>query len=219
MKFLDVPMSGSMAGETASRNRGGQYFRTRAQPVQPRTASQQQAKARFSDASIAWRALTDNQRAAWNAFAQSFTVMNSLGAASHLTGHQAFVKCGTTAVLLGDSLPTTPPALPSFGANPCTAIEVTYGSQLLAATCGTIPADTSIMVFGAPALSVGRSFCSGWRFLKKFTTATNGKLTVTTEYTAKFGAIVEDKRYFILCVQVMGNMQDQGAVFQGVPAS
>jgi hypothetical protein len=75
------------------------------------------------------------------------------------------------------------------------------------------------MVYGAPALSVGRSFCSGWRYLASFSTATGGKLTVTTQYTAKFGAIVTGKRYFLNAVQVMGNMQDNGAVFQAVPAT
>jgi len=188
-------------------------------PVQPRTASQQQAKARFADMSIAWRSLTDAQRAAWNAFSQSFTVLNSLGTAIHLTGHQSFVKVNSTNLVNGVAMATTPPALPTFVASVASAIEVTYGTQLLAITCGTIPANTVYMVYAAAPQSVGRSFCGNWRYLKSFTVATTGKLTVTTEFTAKFGAIIAAKRYFVQVVQCMAGMQDSGAVYQAVPAT
>ena len=219
MKILDIPRSGSVAGETSSRNRSGQYVRTRAMPVQPRTASQQQAKARFANMSIGWRGITDAQRAAWSAFAGSFTVINSLGSAIHLTGHQCYVKVNSVLNLLGTAALAEPPALPSFGANPCTAIQVTFGTQLLALTCGTVPTNTKIMVYGCPAQSVGRSFAADWRYLASFSTATANKLDVTAAFTAKFGSIVTGKRYFLSACQVMAGMQDQPAVFQGVPAT
>ena len=219
MKYLDVPQSGSQGNTTASRNRSGQYYRQRSMPVQPNTQSQVNAKARFGTMSIAWRSLTDPQRAAWNAFANSFSVVNSLGQTIHLTGHQAFVKVNAVNLLNAVAMATAPPALPTFGANVTTAIEVTYGTQLLAITCGTIPANTVYMVYAAPALSVGRAYCADWRHLKSFTTATAAKLTITPEFTSKFGAIIAAKKYFTLTVQSMYGMQDNGVVWSGVPAT
>ena len=65
MKFLGDPRSGSYQGITSSRNRFGQYVRTRAMPVQPRTTFQLNQRARLSTNAAAWRALSDAQRAGW----------------------------------------------------------------------------------------------------------------------------------------------------------
>src|SRR5439155_109028 len=90
MKILDVPQSGSVAGVTSSRNRFGQYRRTRATPVNPNSTFQGAVRARLSVNSAAWRALTAAQRAGWNDLAASMTRTDSLGQTYSLTGFQSY---------------------------------------------------------------------------------------------------------------------------------
>src|SRR5438876_229394 len=65
MKFLGEPRSGSLAGQTSSRNRFGQYVRSRATPVNPNSVAQAAVRARQSNNAAAWRTITDTQRAGW----------------------------------------------------------------------------------------------------------------------------------------------------------
>lgn len=72
--------SGSVGGATASHNRGGQYFRRRAIPVNPSTAQQQAVRGFFSTLQAAWNnTLTSAQRSAWDSYALNTPVTDSLG--------------------------------------------------------------------------------------------------------------------------------------------
>lgn len=96
MKYLSQIMtsaSGSMNGVTASRNRGGQYFRRRAVPVNPNTSAQQSARAALSTLTTAWGTeLTESQRQGWNEYAQVVPVTNTLGESIKLSGQQMFIR-------------------------------------------------------------------------------------------------------------------------------
>lgn len=216
MKILDLPSSGSIGSETASRNRHGQYRRQRSMPVQPNSAAQVNARARVNTHSAGWRGLTDAQRAAWNAFANSFTVTNSLGQAVTLTGHQAYVKVNCVNSLIGDAAVSAPPALPAFAANVATALTATAGTPVLKLTATSPTAGTKIMVYASPQRSAGVSFEGDFRYMATFTTATSSAFDILTAYTAKFGALIAGKRVFVKAVQSQAGMQDGGVLFTAV---
>jgi hypothetical protein len=96
MKYLSQIMtsaSGSMNGVTASHNKGGQYFRRRAIPVNPNTAAQAAARAALSTLTTEWgTVLTEAQRQAWNEYAQVVPVTNKLGESIKLSGQQMFIR-------------------------------------------------------------------------------------------------------------------------------
>lgn len=213
MKILDVPQSGSVGNRTSSRNRSGQYIRQRAIPTQPRTPAQIAARSRLTSQSAAWRGLTDAQRAGWNAFAQSFTVTNSLGQTINLTGAQCFVKVNTVNLLNGDSVVTAPPALPAFIAVTVTGIDATAGTPLVEASGVTPAAGTKFMYFASPQLSPGVTFNGKYAWLVTGTTFTTGKFSLTTVYTTKYGAPIAGKKIFVKVVQTQSGMQDNGTVF------
>ena len=213
MKILDIPQSGSVGNQTSSRNRSGQYRRQRAMPTQPRTASQMAARARMASQSSAWRGLTDAQRAAWNAFAQSFTVVNSLGATINLTGAQSFVKINCVNLLNGDAVVTAPPALPAFTACSATGADGTAGTQLLELAGATPTVGIRHMIYASPQLSPGVSYNANFRYLQTSTLYTAGKLALTAIYTAKFGAMIAGKKVFVKVVQSLAGFQDNGTVF------
>lgn len=79
--------SGSMAGITASRNRGGNYFRARSLPVNPNTPFQQAIKSAMAQLSGLWSSvLTDAQRRAWDLYAENVELIGPTGAARNVGG-------------------------------------------------------------------------------------------------------------------------------------
>ena len=213
LKILDVPQSGSVGARTSSRNRSGQYVRQRAMPTQPRTVSQMAARSRLTTQSAAWRGLTDAQRAAWNGFAQSFTIVNSLGSTINLTGHQAFCKINSVNLLNGDAQVLVPPSLPAFTACSATSADGTAGTQLLELNGTTPSGSVKHMVYCSPQLSPGVSYNANFRWILTGTTYTASKLSLTAAYTAKFGALIAGKKVFVKVVQSLNGFQDNGSVF------
>jgi hypothetical protein len=218
-KILTVPTSGSIGNTTFSRNRNGQYIRQRSVPTQPRTAAQINQRARLTTAAAAWRGLTSAQQAGWNAFANSFTVVNSLGQSGHMTGLQAYTKVNTVNALNGDAQVATPPALPAFLPPTTTGITVTAGTQLLEVNGASPASGTKFMMYATAQQSAGVSFVNNYAWLQTFTTATATEFVLTTAYTAKFGPLIIGKKIFVKVVQSQAGMQDNGTVYAAVIAT
>ena len=84
--------SGSIGGLTASHNRGGMYFRSRAIPTNPSSARQVAIRSAMSTLSSAWAGLTQLQRDAWTLYGQNVPVTNRLGDSVILTGQQQYLR-------------------------------------------------------------------------------------------------------------------------------
>lgn len=104
-------MSGSVGGVTASRNRGGQYFRLRAIPTNPSSTAQQSVRAILASQSQSWADLTDAQRASWELWASQNPVVNALGNQITLSGHMSFVRLNSRLDLTNDTVLTAPPII------------------------------------------------------------------------------------------------------------
>src|SRR5437016_5052210 len=111
MKILDVPRSGSYAGLTSSRNRNGQYVRTRATPVNPRSTAQVSTRTRQTVNAAAWRGLTAGQRAGWSDLGLSMTRTDALGQSYNLTGFQAYCSVNNILAAAGSTLIADAPVL------------------------------------------------------------------------------------------------------------
>lgn len=102
VKYLSIATaSGSMGGQTASHNRGGQYLRARTVPTNPGTEQQQAIRTIFGNLATAWQTLTDAQRAAWKTYADNVPVLNKFGDPIYLTGQQMFVRCNSARIQAG----------------------------------------------------------------------------------------------------------------------
>ncbi len=213
MKILDVPQSGSVGARTSSRNSSGQYVRQRAIPTNPKTAAQVNARASLTDLAAAWRGLTSMQIASWTAFGQSFTVVNSLGTAIHLTGLQCYVKVNAVNKQNGDAVVSTPPALPSFVACTVTAVTAVSATPLISLAGTTPTSGTKYMVFAGAQTSPGVTFFGNYRWIQTGTTFTSGALSLQTAYAAKFGILVAGKKIFVKVVQSQAGMQDSGTIY------
>lgn len=210
MKYLGDPSSGSYQGITASRNRFGQYKRTRATPVQPRTTSQLNQRARMSTNSAAWRALTDAQRAGWQSLGLTWTRTDSLGQSYTMNGFMAFCSVNNNLLSAGDAgisdAPTivTPPDLLTA------TLTLTAASFSLAYTATPLATGVRLFIWVSPQQSPGRKFNGDYRLLTVTAAAAASPAVILTAYTAKFGVPVVGNRIFL-------NLETYKAGFKGSP--
>lgn len=197
MKILDVPQSGSIAGSTSSRNRFGQYRRTRAIPVNPSSSYQGTQRARLSAASAAWRALTAAQRAGWNDLANGITRTNSLGQSYNMTGHMCFVSCYNNCAAAGNATLSDAPAL-ATPVTPLTAvITLTAAAFSIAYTATPLAAGVKLFTYVSLQRSAGRAFENDFRLLAVSAAAAASPANVYAAYVARFGVPVVGNRIFV----------------------
>jgi len=102
--------SGSIAGVTYSRNKGGNYTRARAIPSNPNSADQVSVRSKLTTSSQAWSTLTQTQRDAWNALAPTVSWTNALGQSIQLSGINLFNQVNSLRLLAGIALLEDAPA-------------------------------------------------------------------------------------------------------------
>jgi hypothetical protein len=198
MKILDVPQSGSVAGTTSSRNRFGQYRRSRATPVNPNSEKQQEARTRLTSFSIAWRSLTDAQREAWKSYSLEHPVTDSLGQSNVLTGFQQYVGVNSSLAQAGYTAVTDPPVSAAPDA-PVIVVGVTTAAGLTVTVDGI--ADVSVIGESSPPLSAGRSFNKDFRVVTVGGDDTDCVITAAN-MTTKWGTLVAGQKFFLRFVAV-----------------
>lgn len=172
MKYLGDPSSGSQAGTTASRNRFGQYKRTRAIPVQPRTPKQTTNRSQMATASSAWRFLTDAQRTAWNDYAAQISRSDSLGSSYNPTGASLYVGSSIASVAVG-TVGDPPTLLPQyfFSLTGMAYVDSTPGPEALNAAIQVTNADNLVLVETSGPVSPGITSAAAVRRWRSLPTA------------------------------------------------
>lgn len=115
MKFkgtFATSQSGSLAGITASHNRGGQYLRNRTIPTDPASSFQTARRNVFRTLVTRWtNTLTQAQRDSWITYADNTPFVNALGDPLILTGQNAYIGSNTLRVQAGIAQVATAPAI------------------------------------------------------------------------------------------------------------
>jgi hypothetical protein len=197
MKFLGDPSSGSYQGKTFSRNRWGQYLRTRAAPVNPNTSFQGTVRARMATNAAAWRALTALQRAGWTDLGISMTRTDSLGQAYSLNGFAAYCSVNNNLAAAGETLLSAAPAIQTPVALATATITLTAAAFSIAYTATPLAASTRLFSFISPQRSAGRSFEGDFRLIAVSAAAAASPANVFTAYTTRFGTPVVGNRVFL----------------------
>lgn len=210
MKYLSPLLSdarASIGGATASKNRGGNYFRARVAPVQPRSVAQQEQRSNLATLSGAWKGLTASQRAGWNALAATITLKDSLGNSYNPTGSQLYVGNNRNLSQVNSTVVDTPPtSKPDFEDVTPLTLTATAGTPTMAITTGlgAAPTGTIFLVKAAAQQSPGRSFVgqSRYRVIGHFPASSFASLNVLSAYNAKFGALVAGSGLFVAVLLV-----------------
>jgi hypothetical protein len=196
MKILDVPQSGSVAGVTSSRNRFGQYRRSRAIPVNPSSSFQGVVRARFGTNAAAWKALTATQRAGWTSLGALMTRQDSLGQSYTLTGLQAFMCVNDNLSAAGEALLSDAPAFATPGGLATAVITLTAAAFSIAYTVTPLAASTRLFSYFSPQRSAGRQYESDVRLTAVSAAAAASPANVFAAYQARFGTPVVGNRIF-----------------------
>jgi hypothetical protein len=197
MKMLDVPQSGSLAGQTSSRNRYGQYRRTRAIPVNPGSGAQTEARARLASNSAAWRALTDLQRAGWLSLGLAMSRTDSLGQTYTLNGFGAFCSINGNRLAAGDAVVDDAPALITPSDLLTATVTLTDAAFSIAYTPTPLPAGQRLFVFASPQRSAGRASENDYRLVFVTAAAAASPANVFAAYEARLGTPIVANRVFL----------------------
>ena len=196
MKVLDVPSSGSVAGTTHSRNRFGQYVRSRAIPVNPNSSFQGTVRGRMSVNSAAWRAITAAQRAGWNDLANGFTRTNSLGQTYNMTGFMCYCSCNGNNLAAGNAAVPDAPALITPSTLLTAVITLTAAAMSIAYTPTPLAAGLRLFTYTSLQRSAGRNFEGDFRLLAVSAAAAATPANVYAAYVARFGVPIVGNRVF-----------------------
>jgi hypothetical protein len=191
-----------MQGITASRNRFGQYLRSRAIPVNPSSSAQGLVRTRLSTNSESWRALTAPQRAGWSGLGLSMVRSDSLGQSYTLQGNQAYCSVNNNRMLCGLAAVSDAPALTAVENIVTATITLTSASLSIAYTPTPMSTLTYLAVFASPQRSAGRNFEADFRFIGISAAAGASPLVEFTPYSAKFGSPVTGNRIFFSFVAI-----------------
>lgn len=197
MKMLDVPQSGSLAGVTSSRNRYGQYKRSRSSPVNPATSQQGVVRARFGNNSAGWRALTDLQRAGWEALGSGISRTDALGQSYTLNGQAAYMMVNNNLLDAGESAVQAAPAIVTPGTLLTSTITLTASTFSVAYTATPLAASTRLFVFASPQRSAGRQFEGDFRLITVTAAAAASPADIFTAYSSRLGTPVLGQRIFL----------------------
>jgi len=197
MKYLGAPQSGSQANTTASRNRYGQYYRTRATPTNPSSAAQGDVRNTLRNASQGWGGLTQGQRDAWAAYALTHPVTDSLGQTMTLTGHSMYVKLYAQSMAVGLTPSATPPADPAFLSGAVTLVATFTGSVMTVSGVDQ-PSGYLAAIFASPLVTPGVSFPPTTREIAVVAAdAWATPITIATAFTSRWGALVAGQKAII----------------------
>jgi len=108
--------SGSYASNTFSHNRGGQYIRQRAVPVNPNTAQQQAIRNTLALLTSNWSSvLTAAQRAGWDTYATNVPISDTLGEPRNIGGIGQYCRSNVARVQVGLARIDTAPGVYNLG--------------------------------------------------------------------------------------------------------
>lgn len=94
--------SGSLAGKTFSRNKGGMYVRARGLVKNPNTPAQQVVRTALKALTTAWvSTLSATQQTQWATYASNVPLLNTLGDSRSIPALAMFVRCNSGRLIGG----------------------------------------------------------------------------------------------------------------------
>jgi hypothetical protein len=186
-----VAASGKIGGHVASKNKSGSYFRTKVTPGNKQSLAQLSVRGNFTANSKAWGSLTDAQRNTWNAAVENFKGSNIFGDSVTPSGFNLYMKINSNLLNVSEPVLTVAPS--NISADPLTGLSATANHTTHAVTLTFSPAigaNAKMVVMATAPQPAGKSFVKNlYRQVGVYDSADVSPLVITTDYTAKFGAV------------------------------
>ena len=216
---------GSVGGNVYSRNRYGNYVRSRTAPVNPSSARQQLVRSIMSSLVSHWsETLTAAQRTAWATYADSINMVNKLGESITLSAFNHYIRSNMAILNVGgtrvDAGPTTL-SLPA--ADPALACAATADDQKLAITfddtldwCDEDDAYLSVLMSmpkGAGVEFIGGPYQYAGKIEGDSVTAPTSPVELDCPFTVGTGQVIEVQARIIRADgRVSAPFRDKGTV-------
>jgi hypothetical protein len=193
LKFGMIVTDGrnKLGGHVLSKNRGGNYARTKVTPVNPQTTYQAAVRQAFTSFSQGWRGLTSDQRLAWNGAVTNFQRTNVFGDLKSPSGFNLYQRLNNVLQSIDQSPLLLPPLPSSVGDLFATMVRCTIGSPSLSLVLNSAgDENTSLKIFATPPLSPGKSFVKNqYRFISFNNSPVTSPQNILDAYIAKFGSL------------------------------
>jgi len=200
---------GKLGGLVFSANKSGAYVKPFRQPAYVINENIQVQRVLLSTIPSAWRALTSDQRTAWNAWAAAAPQArtDSLGNTYYVNGYQQYSRIATHRFNLLSTLPTAAPTIAIPAAPTINAFEAYYpqdGTYYCAVTfaVGSFGAGDYVMVdCAASPTQYATAMYSGFRKILYFTTpgVTPAKVSLRYPVADFFGDLIVGGQLFVRC--------------------
>lgn len=180
---------GKLNGSVASRNRYGDYFRNKTTPVNAQTDYQQNVRASLANWSRQWRGLSQEQREAWDALAESRPFTDIFGDQHMYSGFNLYIKVNQQSTVIGipgsDNPPPNEPAPTNLGG---IVLDSNTISQVGFSTREQPGTNDIIIVYGAANYSAGKKYVKNlYKYLGAFSATSIQPIDVTDELVTRFG--------------------------------
>lgn len=223
---LIVEMRGKVGGAVYSKNKGGAYRKRRTVPSNPQTAAQIAVRSKISTLSQAWKTLTSEQQAAWQAATAQFQYVNNLGQLQSYTAQALFMALNSSirAANPSASLLTSPPAPASItnaiptalvadeDAGEFATFEVTFSP--------TVPAGHTVIVQATRGMSPGvtRPSQSDFRQIRTIAAGGTSPADLGPTWNSVFGGVQVGQKVFVKFITVVNatGQRAEGGQLQAV---
>lgn len=198
---------GKIGGHVASKNRAGNYFRTKVTPVNPQTSAQSTVRNRLAGISSGWRLLTAAQRNAWNAAVSDFAKTDIFGDIRNPTGFNLYQRLNNNLLTCGESAITSPPAalsVDAFTSLSLAAEDGTVAESLSLTFAPAVAADHLVKVYATPPMSAGVNFVkSEYRLIEVLENSASSPANILASYQAVHGSTGNaGQKIFVKVIQV-----------------
>ena len=171
-----------------SETRNGKVARAYKPPRNPRTAGQQAHRHNVGAVLGRWGTLTDEQQAAWRAFAANNWFVNDEGRQVRLNCYNFFASLNIRRADLDLPQFDFPPAEPVFNKNPVDELTANFTDGLftLKLRAPSPPAQYTLVYGAAPVIS-GVRYVQHFHFLGLLPPPKDGWSDITELYVSRFG--------------------------------
>lgn len=180
---------GKLGGHVFSKNRSGNYMRTKVTPVNPQTTFQQNQRSALATLSSGWSGLTNAERDAWNAAVGDFQKTDIFGDLKSPTGKNLYTGLNRNLLNAAQAIITVPPIPASIAGINITAATyaIGLGTFDIITTGGAV--GTFVQVWATPPMSLGTTFIKNQlRLLESVAGAVDATIDPFASYNTRFGA-------------------------------
>lgn len=198
MGSMVVDISGKLGGHVYAKNKGGNYVRTKATPLNPQSTAQMAIRGQFASISSRWSELTDPQRESFNGFVSSYATTDIFGDIRNPSGKALFQKLNQNLVNSGQAQidVCVAPSNVSFANVIGASVNVANETFLVDSQGDTT--GQRILFFATKPVSAGTKFVKNdMRVIGVVNGQVGQAIDIWAEYTAKYGNITLGSNIFL----------------------